>query len=140
MNRPILACLSLVLAVCTTSCATMFDGTTNDIHFTSEPPGATVRAGEEVGRTPCTLDVAKSLEVVTITYPNGPEMEWELEREFSSGYLLMDILFTPGFGLSGILVDASSGAWWKHRANEHHDLEGALASQGPPEDADPPTS
>jgi hypothetical protein len=35
-----------------------------------------------------------------------------VERTFGVGFLLMDVLFTPGFGVSGLLIDGATQAWY----------------------------
>jgi len=122
--------LLLTFVALTSSCAAMFTGTTSDVHFTSEPSGAVVTAGDQTGKTPCTLTIKKKEQSGTIRYEGQPEMELDLARGFQGGFLLMDILFTPGYGLVGILIDGGTGAWYKHPATIHHDMGTGLAALG----------
>jgi hypothetical protein len=41
----------------------------------------------------------------------------------------MDVLFTPGFGLVGVLVDGTTSAWYRMPAFVHCDFDPAAAAQ-----------
>ena len=111
--RSIALCLLLTPVFLTSQgCAALFTGTSEQILFMSEPQGATVKVGETRGTTPCTLEVSKSVKNVTFTHPDYPEREVDVDRDFMWGFLLMDIFFTPGYGLSGILIDAPTSAYF----------------------------
>lgn len=129
----------LLLALSSTSCAAMFDGTKSEVHFTSEPSGLEVRAGEAVGTTPVTLTIKKSVKTATISQKDGAQREIPLKRTFQGGYFLMDFLFTPGFGLSGMLVDGASSAWYKHESFVHCDLTKPAPVEAVPAAAPKPT-
>lgn len=104
------------------SCASMFDGQSSEVTFTSDPPGARVVAGEAEAVTPATLKVSKKLKQVTFHSPEHGEREVELERRMQAGFVLMDLLFTPGFGLSGLLIDGATSAWYKQPSIVHCDF------------------
>jgi len=53
------AILLLLVLICP-ACATLVRGTFQSVHFTSDPPGARVRFGNDWGDTPCTLKVMRS--------------------------------------------------------------------------------
>lgn len=122
MQSKLLKSLATGLLLLGTSCASIFDGTSSDVHFTSDPPGAQVIAGEVEGTTPCTLKISKSLDDVTFVHPTYSERVVDLDSSFQVGFLFMDILFTPGYGLVGILVDGATQAWWKPPATVHCDF------------------
>ena len=104
----------LALAL-TTSCAAMFTGTTDTVRFESDPPGAEVVVdGEVVGTTPCTSEISKSVDEVEFRHAALGSRTVELDSSFQVGFVFMDILFTPGYGLLGILVDTATQAWWNH--------------------------
>ena len=104
------------------SCAAMFDGRTSDVTFTSNPPGARVVAGETEAVTPATLKISKKLKHVTFHSPGHGAREVELARKLQAGFVLMDILFTPGWGISGLLVDGSTSAWYEQPSLVHCDF------------------
>jgi len=103
--------LLAVLLLLSTSCATMFAEKTAAVRFTSKPTGATVTAGSETGVTPVVLKLGKDVSTVTFKHPSHPPRELHVDKGLGFGWFLMDVLFTPGFGIVGIVVDGSSGAW-----------------------------
>lgn len=114
-------------------CATIFIGPRDEIHFTSEPGGATVVAGELTGKTPCTLNVSKTVASVTFEAEGHPARQVPIPYRFQAGYVVLDILFTPGYGALGILIDALTQSWWKPPKAMHVDF-----TKPPPEPPPPP--
>lgn len=121
MNKLSLGALS-VLVLLTQGCATLFDGKTSEVTFTSEPSGVLVTVDELSGTTPVTLTIPKKATEATFAF-DGEARTVELERSMQGGFILMDILFTPGFGLSGLLIDGATGAWYEHQAVVHCDRD-----------------
>lgn len=114
--------LSLAILL-STSCASMFAGTSDELHLTSVPEGAAVFvANKQVGTTPCTVSISRSADDVTFDHPKYGKRVVPLQSSFQIGYLLLDVLFTPGFGLSGILIDSMTQAWWDHPSVVTHDF------------------
>ena len=112
------------LAVATlSSCAAMFTGTSSDVGFQTDPPGALLRIGEEEFTTPCTVDLDKSTKMITLDHPNYDPVEIEIDRSFQGGFLVLDILFTPGYGLVGILVDSLTSAFYSLPPIIHYDFD-----------------
>lgn len=93
-------------------CAAMFTGMKDHVQFTSNPPGALVRAGDQQGTTPVVLELSKKIKRVQISHPSYEEREIVLDRDFQVGFLIMDILFTPGFGAVGIITDGVTAGWF----------------------------
>lgn len=52
--------LSVLFLLFTSGCVTMFHGTSQEIQFSSDPPGAKVQFREMTCVTPCTLDAPRS--------------------------------------------------------------------------------
>ena len=102
----LLASLTLSL----TSCAAMFRGTQDEVFFQAKPEGSQVRVGETTYPLPAQLTIPRKTQSVTFVHPEYGEQEVKLESSGSGGYVLMDILFTPGFGLLGLLIDGSTGS------------------------------
>lgn len=108
------AIVIVLLPFASVSCATMFDSTTSDVTFLSEPTGATVRVDDQEGTTPFHAKISKKTKEATFSHPEYPDRVVSLNRHMKAGYVLMDLLFTPGFGLVGLIVDGTSGAWFSH--------------------------
>lgn len=80
-----LTALSFAVLLCTSSCATIFSGTRDEILFTSEPSGVKiVMDGYPVGKTPVMLDVRRSL--------SGRWVAFEKEG-FESQYIKLETNF-----------------------------------------------
>ena len=110
----------LAFAALFSSCAAMFIGTKQTLQVTSEPSGATIKVNDEVvGTTPCPIELSKSVNEVTLSHAGQEDVTVDLDWNFQFGYLLMDILFTPGYGLVGILVDGGTQSWFKHPGMVH---------------------
>jgi len=94
-----------------TSCATVFTGTKDRITFNSTPSGATIyKDGVEQCKTPCTINVKRSLGDTEIEYKlDGYETRLiTLDKEFN-------IISVINLGnLLGWGVDALSGAVMKY--------------------------
>jgi hypothetical protein len=115
--------LALVLAAFfLTSCAAMFTGTKSTLMIDSEPRGIPFTIGELEGVTPQSVTIPKKEKTVVFSPPGQAPVERSLGRRFQGGFLLMDILFTPGYGLVGILIDGGTGAWYKHDVSVFLDL------------------
>ena len=91
-----------ILALVGPGCAAMFSGTSDPVMFTSEPAGALITSDDEQHTTPCTIELSKGVSEFTIAHAAHEERVVEIDRSFQGGYLLMDILFTPGFGVKRI--------------------------------------
>jgi hypothetical protein len=115
---------------CFTSCAAIFTGTNSEVGFQSQPAGGSIMIGEDTFLIPYTTKIAKDTSAVTFTHPNYESVEVELDRGFNAGMLLMDILFTPGFGLSGVLIDAGTSAFYELPSNVSYDFENSRILAG----------
>ncbi len=71
------------------------------------------QGGDDVFVLPATVQVPKSTREIIFSHPNYDSIAVRLDRDFMQGMLLMDLLFTPGFGLGGILVDGTTSAWYE---------------------------
>lgn len=103
----IITALSFALLLLTSSCATIFTGTRDEILFTSEPSGVkVVMDGYAVGKTPIKLDVRRNLSGRWVTF----------EKEgYESQYIKLEAGFNPIsiINLTCLLcwaVDLASGA------------------------------
>ena len=109
----IITALSFALLLMTSSCATIFTGTRDEILFTSEPSGVKIVMDDyTVGKTPIMLDVRRNLSGGWVT----------LEKEgFESQYIKLE----TGFNAISIInltclicwaVDLASGAVTQFKA------------------------
>jgi hypothetical protein len=130
------ACSSIVGAVLMTSCAAMFTGTKDEITFTATPSaGTTVQVGDKtysIDGVP--VDVKKKTKKVVFSNPSYGDYEVPVKRKFQGGFLLLDILFTPGYGLLGILIDGPTAAWYKMPSTIQFDFGTELARQSTDKD------
>jgi hypothetical protein len=100
-----------IVSLFMTSCATIFTGTKDRITFNSTPAGATIyKNGVEQCKTPCTLNVKRSLNDTDIEYKlDGYETKLiTLDKEFN-------VVSVINLGnLLGWGIDALSGAIMKY--------------------------
>jgi len=101
------------VALLLTQCATIFDGTKQQVTFTSPQRGAKVTVENRDYATPATITISKKTTSATFSAPKCVPREIAWDRDFQWGYLFLDILFTPGWGLSGCLTDGITNAWMK---------------------------
>jgi hypothetical protein len=94
----------------------MFSGTSQEIPFRASDSaleGVTVQIKDKTYPVPGTVDVPKRTKQVVFMHPDYEPIEVELDRSFGGGWFLMDLLFTPGFGVVGFLIDGPTSAWYK---------------------------
>jgi len=103
----------LAVAACATlvACASIVNGTTQDIGISSQPGGATVTVnGVVLGQTPLIADLKRKNEhFVTIELEGFEPYELTITKS-ASGWVFGNILFG---GLIGLAVDAISGGLYK---------------------------
>ena len=112
MKNILTACLT-ACALLTCSCATLFQGTNEEIMVASDPSGAQVAVNDgRSGITPYSMKVNRNedlqIHVSKVGYSpydeaDASHIEW--------GYLVSDIFFT---GLIGLAVDGLDGAMFYH--------------------------
>jgi hypothetical protein len=136
MRSVIHRCLLLLGAVLMTSCAAIFTGTKGEITFSAYPEtGTTVRVGEQtysIDGQPVKLK--KKVKKVVFSNPSYGEYEVPIHRKFQGGMLFLDILFTPGYGLLGILIDGPTAAWYKLPTTVHLDFASEMVMQSTDKD------
>jgi hypothetical protein len=114
--------LAILLLLSANGCAAVFTGTSDEVTFTSVPSGAEVVIDGKRYTTPCSAEVSKWVDEVTFRHEDHGDRVVKLDSSFQIGFLLMDFLFTPGFGSSGIIIDLITQAVWKHPAIVHCDF------------------
>lgn len=103
------ASLALVLAV--SGCATIMQGSTQQVSLSSSPTGATINVnGRPLGTTPAAVDLKrKDNHVISIELDGYRPYEVALTRSVS-GWVWGNIVFG---GLPGLAVDAITGGFYK---------------------------
>lgn len=111
-----LICL-LVLILITTSCATIFTGTSSNVRFSSVPPGAKIYVnGIERGVTPATVNMNRSLfNIQTVALKLDGYETRTIEPETSFQTVAIINLANPLFWA----IDAVSGAIVKYNPTDY---------------------
>ena len=97
------------------SCAAMFSGTKDEVLFRAQPAeGSYVYVGEKCFElTGDPVEIPKKTREVMFSNPAYGDFVVPLKRKIGGGWVIMDILFTPGYGITGLLIDGATGAWYK---------------------------
>ena len=94
----------------TTSCATLFKGSTDDIKFGSNPVGAEVYVdGKLMGKTPLNLELVSKKTYVIEFKLEGKTKTVNLNNKVGAGWIVLDVLG----GLVPVIVDAATGNWYQ---------------------------
>jgi PEGA domain len=106
-------CASLLAVVFASSCATLFQGTHEEIMVESDPPGAQVSVNDgRNGTTPYSMKVSRDDDVnIHVSKPGYAPMDVSDESHMEWGYFISDFFFT---GLIGLAVDGLDGAMFYH--------------------------
>lgn len=110
MKHTIALCLALMPL--TTACAAMFRGTSDQVMVSAQPDGGFLVLDDVKHPLPFVADLPRKTKQIVLWHPHFGERSVPLDRKFSFGYLLMDVLFTPGYGVVGIAVDGVTHAWY----------------------------
>lgn len=103
----------LTLAVITTGCGAIFNGTRQTITATSAPDQATISTEPGTGEftTPASLSLErKNNYVLTFRREGYRPATFQVQKKLQGGIVVLDVLFT---GLLGVIIDAATGAWYK---------------------------
>ncbi len=115
----------LVISAMIAGCATIMQGTTQEIGISSTPTGATVKINNQVkGKTPVILDLKrKNNHIVTIEMPGYMPYEATFTKSVS-GWVWGNIVFG---GLIGLVVDFAAGGIYKLTPTE---IKAVLQKEG----------
>jgi hypothetical protein len=110
LNRTTLFALPIV-AIGLAGCATIIQGTTQQIGVSSQPSGAVVKVNNQpMGQTPIVLNLKRrDSHTVTIELDGYQPYNQALTRSLS-GWVAGNIIFG---GLIGLVVDAATGGMYK---------------------------
>ena len=105
--------LVLTMFLCGSSCATLFQGTSEEIDLASDPSGATTSINDgRNGVTPYSIHVNRDQDLqVHFSKPGYQTYDVSDVSHVEWGYLVSDIFFT---GLIGLAVDGLDGAMFYH--------------------------
>jgi hypothetical protein len=107
----LVACLT---SLAFTSCASLFDGNTQQVSFTSPQRNSSVTVEGQKYKLPVSTTISKKTTTATFENPSHETKVLAWQRKFQWGYFFMDFLFTPGYGLVGFIWDGTTQAWYKH--------------------------
>ncbi|CAH0999629.1 hypothetical protein LEM8419_00929 [Neolewinella maritima] len=107
----------LLVVFVSSSCATVFTGTADDIYFTSQPSGAMVYLeGHPLGRTPLITKVPRRTRSRYVTFElEGHQPVSQLMTTRLNAVTLVNLLWWPGF-----IVDAVIGALVKPEYDRYY--------------------
>src|SRR5262245_20693108 len=99
--------LVLVVGVAGTGCASVINGTSQEVAFRSVPPGATVKVSGQTGTTPATLSLSRDRDhMATLTKEGHPERQVNIRQKLSGAFYGNIALG----GIIGMSVDMGNGA------------------------------
>ena len=93
-------------------CAAIFKGSSEGVDFGSDPSGAQVYInGSPRGTTPCKIMLAsKGTYVIEFKKEGYNPQTYTITNHVGAGWIILDVLLT---GLIGVVVDATTGAWYE---------------------------
>lgn len=112
-------------------CATMFSDKTVSVKFKAEPSDGTelLIAGMKYPLNGEPIELSKKTKEVTFSNPNYGDFTVPLDRHVNGGWVALDIFFTPGYGVIGLIVDGSSSRWYRYPSDVKFDFTQSQAIQ-----------
>lgn len=114
MKKSIFACF---VAASLSGCATIFTGTHDQISVSTEPSGAKLYLnGNDMGRTPVTVPVGRSLgtTMMTVKKQGYEDKSFALQSSFNT-IAILDIFLWPTF-----IIDAATGSIVKYSQTSYN--------------------
>ena len=96
--------------------ATLFNGSTETIEFTSEPAGATIKVnGFPTCKTPCKAELKRGSAIpnISISKKGYEETYFQVDNHWQPGWFLLDIFWDLG------TTDAITGSWYEYDQNKY---------------------
>jgi hypothetical protein len=120
---------ALVMVVVTlyfASCATLFKGTTQEVHFNSNPQKAHVIVnGADMGETPVALKLeTKKTYNIEFRAEGYEPKTYTISNHVGAGWIILDVFA----GLVGVIIDAATGAWY---SLDQSNVDAVLEKQQP---------
>jgi len=110
------------------SCATIIQGKTDEVTFASVQKGASVEVDGQKSKTPATLTISKKITSATFSHPNYSSRKIEWKRDYQKGYVVLNVILTPGWGSTGIATDTATGAIWDQPKTITYDFKSGTVS------------
>jgi hypothetical protein len=106
-----LACLLAAVVLSFSGCATIFQGTSTEVDFSSDPSGAEVYVnGFPKGTTPIEPKLeSKKTYNIEFRKEGFETRTYTITNHVQAGWVVLDVLF----GLVPVVVDAATGSWYK---------------------------
>ncbi|MBI3857021.1 MAG: PEGA domain-containing protein [Planctomycetes bacterium] len=98
--------LALALAAACGGCSLVTQGTSQEVEFSSEPPGATFTVAGKTETTPAKFPVPKDDYVITFQREGYKDVEFELRRKLNPWFY-----GSIAMGVIASTVDIATGAW-----------------------------
>ncbi|MFB0564503.1 MAG: PEGA domain-containing protein [Candidatus Aminicenantaceae bacterium] len=110
MKKSISILIIFSLFLLSTSCATLFKGTTEEVNLNSNPVGAEIWIdGKLMGKTPIAFTLeSKKTYVIEFRLPGYEPRTVNLTHHIGAGWIILDVLG----GLIPVVIDAVTGAWY----------------------------
>jgi len=123
--------VTVVALTSLSGCATMFSDKTVSVKFKAEPSDGTelLIAGKKYPLDGEAIELSKKTKEVTFSNPNYGDFTVPLDRHVNGGWVALDIFFTPGYGVIGLIVDGSSARWYRYPSDVTFDFTQSLAVQ-----------
>jgi len=104
------ALVALIVSLHFVGCATLFKGTTQEVHFNSNPQKARVFVnGADMGETPIALKLeTKKTYTIEFRADGYRSKSYTVSNHVGAGWVILDVLS----GLVGVIIDAATGAWY----------------------------
>jgi len=111
MKKVISINLAVALFLLTSSCATLFKGTSSRVDFSSDPQGAKIYVnGNYMGDTPIRLKLeSKRTYNIEFRKEGYQTKTFNITNHVGAGWIVLDILA----GLVPVIIDAATGAWYE---------------------------
>lgn len=106
-----------------TNCATVIQGKTDMVTFDTVQKGGSVEVDGKKSKAPSTLEISKKTTSATFSHPSYPAKKIEWKRNYQKGFVLLNVIVTPGWGTTGIATDTATGAIWDQPKSITYDFK-----------------
>lgn len=98
----------VVAAAALGGCSLLSQGTSQEVEFTSEPPGATFTVAGRTEQTPVTFPIPKNDYTITFQREGYKDVEYELRRKLNPWFY-----GSIAMGVIAATIDMATGAWYE---------------------------
>ena len=107
-----IGCFVVLIVFLLNGCAAIFKGSSSNVDFNSDPAGAKVYVnGHLMGTTPVKLKLeSKRTYNIEFKKEGYGSKTYTITNHVGAGWIILDVLLT---GLIGVVVDATTGAWYE---------------------------